>query len=270
MAFVSQRHAVDWRLPRRAVLKALVIVTAAIVAIELAIGISVVGSAGDIGVDFRFYRDVALRWLTDGTFYLPHQLSERYEVTTLVDVIYPPSALLLFLPFVVVPAPLWWLIPTGVLGYVIWSWRPALWSVPVMLVLLMWVQAFGAWLWGNTDMWMAASIAAGLRWGWPAAVVLLKPSIVPFALIGVRRPSFWLVVIAGAAVSVILFWPLWLQYVQAMRNMVLRPDYSLGSVTLLMLPIVAWSARRRSTEAPASSRPPTTPWPTTPRPRPAR
>ena len=99
-------------------------------------------------------------------------------------------------------------------------------------------------------------------------LVLLKPSIAPFALIGVRRRSFWLVVIAGAAVSVILFGPLWAQYFLVVRNMVLRPDYSLGTVTLLVMPNVAWSARRRSTVAPASSRPSTTSAPGTLPPRP--
>jgi hypothetical protein len=257
------RRAVDSGLLRRALLKTAVIATASIFAIELAIGISVVGSAGDLGVDFRFYRDVADKWLTHGTFYMPHQLAGRYEVTTLVDVIYPPNALLLFVPFTVLPAVLWWLIPISVIAYVIWSWRPVLWAAPVMLVLLMWVRAFGAFLWGNTDMWMAASIAAGLRWGWPAALLLIKPSIAPFALVGARRPSFWVAAIVFAVATIVMFGPLWVEYVQVVRNMELRPDYSLGSITLLLIPIVAWYARRRSPEASAVSGQPTTSSPPT-------
>ncbi len=213
-------------------------------AVEVAIGIVVVGGAGDLGVDFRFYRDAAVRWIQEGTFYLPHQLAGPYEVATLVDVIYPPSALLLFVPFTVVPAVLWWAIPITVLGYVIGSWRPSLWALPAMIILLMWVRAFGAFLWGNTDMWMAAAIAAGLRWGWPAALILIKPSILPFVLVGVRRRSFWIVAIVASGVSIGLFWPRWLDYVQVLRNMVPRPDYSLGSVTLLLVPVVAWLTRR--------------------------
>ena len=37
------------------------------------------------------------------------------------------------------------------------------------------------------------------------------------------------------------------------RNMELRPNYSLGSVTLLLVPIVAWFARRRPSGSPAPS-----------------
>lgn len=237
---------------RRAVLKAALIVVAAVFAIEVAIGVSVIGGAGDVGVDFRFYRDAAARWLADGTFYLPHQLEGPYSVTTLVDVLYPPNALFLFVPFTVLPAVLWWLIPAAVLGYLIWTWRPPMWAVIVMIVLLMPVRAFGAFLWGNTDMWIAAAVAGGLRWGWPAALIAIKPSVFPFLLVGVRRRSFW---VAGAILGVasLALWPLWPVYVTAIRNMELRPDYSLGSVTLLLVPIVAWFARRRPIEAPGPS-----------------
>jgi hypothetical protein len=244
--------AVSWR--RVATVVAIVVAGVAL-AVEVAIGVSVIGGAGDIGVDYRFYRDAAQRWLTEGSFYLPHQLAGPYVVTTLVDVLYPPNALLLFVPFVALPAVLWWAIPIGVLGAVIATWRPALWSIPVMLVMLMWVRAFGAFLWGNTDMWMAAAIAGGLRWGWPAALILIKPSIAPFVLAGARRRSFWVVAVAFVVASLVLFWPLWLDYVQVVRNMGSRPDYALGSVSLLLVPVVAWIARRRTIEAPPARGP---------------
>ena len=242
----GDRDTVSWR---RVATVVAIIVAGAALAIEVGIGVSVIGGAGDVGVDFRFYRDAAQRWLTEGAFYLPHQLAGPYTVTTLVDVLYPPNALFLFVPFIVLPAVLWWAIPIGVLIYVIGSWRPAAWAIPVMLVMLMWVRAFGAFLWGNTDMWMVASIAGGLRWGWPAALVLIKPSILPFVLVGARRRSFWVVAVAFGVASVVLLWSLWLDYVLVVRNMASRPDYALGSVSLLLVPVVAWFARRRPTEA---------------------
>jgi hypothetical protein len=239
---------------RRAVLKAAVIVLGAAFAVEMAVGVSVIGGAGDIGVDFRFYRDAAARWLADGTFYLPHQLEGPYSVTTLVDVLYPPNALFLFVPFTVLPAVLWWIVPIAVLGCLLWTWRPPMWAVIVMIALLMPVRAFGAFLWGNTDMWIAAAVAGGLQWGWPAALIAIKPSVFPFLLVGVRRRSFW---VAGAtlAVASLALWPLWPLYMTAIRNMELRPDYSLGSVTLLVVPIVAWFARRRPSGSSLPSEP---------------
>ena len=95
-------------------------------------------------------------------------------------------------------------------------------------------------------------MAGGLQWGWPAALIAIKPSVLPFLLVGVRRRSFW---VAGAILGLasLTLWPLWPVYVTAIRNMELRSDYSLGSVTLLLMPIVAWFARRRPTEAPEPS-----------------
>jgi hypothetical protein len=248
---------------RRAVQRALLIVVAVVFAIEVAIAVSVIGGAGDIGVDYRFYRDAAARWLAGGGFYLPHQLEGPYVPITLVEVLYPPSALFLFVPFTVLPAVLWWLIPSAVMAYLIWSWRPSMWAVILSIVLLMPVRSFGAFLWGNTDMWIAASIAAGLRWGWPAVLIAIKPSVFPFLLVGVRRRSFW---VAGAifAVANLLLWPVWLQYLTVVRNQEIRADYALGSVTLLLIPVVAWLARRRPNASPlpsAPSSPPTQPSP---------
>lgn len=229
-------------------MKVLVVVLAATLVVEVAIGVVVIGGAGDIGVDFRFYRDAAQRWLSEGSFYLPHQLEGPYRVTTLVDVLYPPTALLLFVPFTVAPPVVWWIIPMSVLAITIASWRPAMWSVPIMLALCLWVRAFGAFLWGNTDMWMAAAVAGGLRWGWPAVLIMVKPSLLPFIFVGIKRRSLLVAVIALTLGSIAVFWPLWLDYVQAIRNMEMRLDYSLGSVTLLLVPVVAWFARDRAIE----------------------
>jgi len=225
--------------------RTLVIVLGSALVIEVVVGALVIAAPGDIGVDFRFYRDLAARWVADGTYFQPYQLEGPYVSTTLVDTFYPPIALLLFVPFLILPAILWWLIPIAVLLYVIAGWRPNLWAVAVMIVLMMWVRAFGAYLWGNTDMWLVAAVAAGLRWGWPAALIAIKPSVLPFMLIGVRRRSFWIAIAALVLVSIPM-WELWGDWVIAIRNMDQRPDYSLGSITLYLVPIVAWLGRRRA------------------------
>jgi hypothetical protein len=246
----DERRAISVRVLQRA----LVIVLGSALVVEITVGALVIAAPGDIGVDFRFYRDLAARWVATGMYFQPHQLEGSYISTTLVDTFYPPIALLLFLPFLILPAILWWLIPIAVLAYVIAAWRPNLWAVVGMIVLMMWVRAFGAFLWGNTDMWLAAAVAAGLRWGWPAALIAIKPSVLPFMLIGVRSRSFWLVVALLAVVSLPM-WELWADWLVAIRNMDQRPDYSIGSITLYLVPIVAWLGRQRPSAVPEGTKP---------------
>lgn len=197
-----------------------------------------VGNA-ELGIDYAFYRSVALRWLADGSYYLPHQLAGPYDVALMVDVLYPPSALVLFVPFAVLPAVLWWAVPLAVTGYIIASWRPGPWAIAAMLLLLAWPRAFSAFLYGNTDMWMMAAVAGGLRWGWPALAVTMKPSLAVFALVGIRHRSWWVALLLGA-VYVALTAPLWSDYITAMQNLRVAPTYSLGSIPMLLIPVAAW------------------------------
>ncbi len=206
-----------------------------------------------LGMDFRYYRDLGVRWLADGSFYLPRQLEGPYVVGLLeqapvVDTQYPPHALLLFVPFAFLPAGLWWAIPIGVVAFALWRCRPAPWAMVLMLALLAWPRAIGAYLFGNTDIWMAAGVAAGLMWGWPVLILTMKPTLGMFALLGVRRGSWWLAAGLGMA-FVVVSWPLWLDYVTSLRNARgVDLGYSLGSLPLMTIPIVAWIARRASVD----------------------
>lgn len=195
-----------------------------------------------IGMDYDFYRGVGARWLADGTYYLPHQLAGPYDVALMVDNLYPPTALALFVPLVFLPAVVWWIVPAAIVGYALWRWRPALWAWPVMLLLLMWPRAMGSLFHGNTDMWAAAGVAGALLWGWPAAIIALKPTLLPLALIGIRRRAWWVAVAIGLA-TVAATLPLWLDYVTAMRNLRIGWEYSLGSIPIVVLPLVAWLGR---------------------------
>jgi hypothetical protein len=224
-----------------------------------------IGSRSDLFIDYVFYRDVGARWLEDGTYYLPHQLAGPYEVTLMVDVLYPPAALLLFVPFVWLPAVLWWAIPLGILGYVVWSYRPGPWAWLAILCLAAWPRTVGAIMFGNTDMWVAAGIAGGLRWGWPVALVALKPVFLPFAIIGIRNRWTWVVGVGLLVVSL----PMLADYVAAMRNVQTSAiQYSIGSMPFALLPIVAslgatrggWSSWRTARRTPAGpARLPSTP-----------
>lgn len=223
--------------------QALLVVAGALLAIVAVSVTSSVAAAGDLGIDAAYYRELGARWLADGSYYLPHQLAGPYDVTLMVDVLYPPSALLLFVPAAILPAPLWWAVPLGVTGYVIAGWRPGMVAIAGMLLLLAWPRATGAIVFGNTDMWAMAAVAAGLRWGWPALAVTLKPTLAPFALVGIRRRSWWIAAALGVAIAA-LTWPLWLDYVTAMRHLRADPGYSLGSIPILLVPIVGWLGRR--------------------------
>jgi hypothetical protein len=195
------------------------------------------------GQDFAFYRDVAQRWLTTGAYYLPDQLAGPHQLTLMRDVLYPPTALYLFVPFVWLPAFLWWAIPLGVLGYAFWRWQPAAWTWPLLAFGLLWPRTQGAFLFGNTDMWIAAAIAAGFLWGWPAALVALKPIFLPFALAGAPRWAWWLGWAVCALVSLPML-PLWFDYLVTLRNAGIPWLYSLANVVLPAMPVVAWAGRQ--------------------------
>lgn len=204
-----------------------------------------------LGNDYHFYRDVGVRWLANGSYYLPEQLAGPYDLRPMFTVLYPPTALLLFVPFGVLPWVLWWAVPIALLGYALWTFRPAAWAWVVMLTLMAWPHAIGSYLFGNTDMWATAFIALGLRFGWPAVLVALKPLYLPFALVGARRRSFWVAGVMLGAFSLLMF-PLWKDYSVAMTNIRIDASYWLLSIPLLSIPLVAWRGRtdRRSHRSP--------------------
>jgi hypothetical protein len=208
---------------------------------ELAIIYVEYETKGDLWQDYIFFRDLGARWLAGGPYYLPHQLAGPYDVELMVDTLYPPAALLLFVPLAFTPAILWWIIPIAVVGYVIWSYRPSPPAVFAMACLMLWPRSVGPFIYGGTDMWVTAGVAAGLRWGWPAALIALKPSFLPLAIVGVRHRSFWV----AAAVLALITLPMLGDYITAMRNLHISAEYSLGALPLMFVPIVAWLGRTR-------------------------
>jgi hypothetical protein len=195
-------------------------------------------------MDYQYYRDLGTRWLADGQWYLPHQLAGPYEFRQMVDNLYPPPALLIFAPLAVLPAFVWWVVPIGVLAFALNRWRPHPVAISLIVLLLMWPRANGAFLFGNSDMWVAAGIAGGLLWGWPVALVALKPTFLPFLLLGVRRRSTFVAAAVLGLISLAMV-PLWFDYIAAMRYLSVGWHYSLGSLPLMLVPIVAWAGRSR-------------------------
>jgi hypothetical protein len=212
-------------------------------ALEFAYLLPYIGSQHAIGTDHTFYRMVGQRWLDTGTFYLPHQLAGPYVVQADVDVLYPPLGLILFVPLVWMPFPLWWIVPGIVVATTLWRLHPALWTWPIMAALFAWPRGVSNLIYGNSDMWIATFICGGLLLAWPAVLVLMKPSVLPFALIGARRRSWWIAAITLGLVS-LPFLSLWRDFYLAIHNSDAAWYYSLDDMPPLFIPVVAWLGRR--------------------------
>jgi hypothetical protein len=232
----------------RPFLVGLTIVFLVLAALEAVVLFRIIDSQNAVGGDLAYYRFVGQRWLETGVYYTPHQLSGPYEVQTQVDNLYPPHALYLFVPFIYLPAILWWIVPLAIMAWVVWWCRPALWGLPILAAIVLFPKTPNQIIYGNTDMWIGAAIAAGVRWGWPSTLVSFKPSLAFFALLGIRGRSWW-VAVAGIVLASLPLISLWLLYPTVMRNSSAQFTYSLSNLPFFCLPIVAWlSSTRRGTE----------------------
>jgi len=198
--------------------------------------------------DVQLYVEAADRWLAGGRFYEPRQLSGPYEVNH-GDILYPPVGLWLFAPASLLPLPmalvLWWTIPAPITAWAIRRVdpRPAVW--PVMALCLAWpTTPLKIWT-GNPVIWCIAAMAVAIVWRGGAVFALLKPSLFPFALFGIRQRSWWvgLVVFLALCLPFGAMWVDWLATVVNARGA--GPLYSALEAPMLALPLVAWLGRRR-------------------------
>lgn len=199
------------------------------------------------GGDFDTYRDAAARWAAGGGFYHDYQLVGPYNMWSrghdLAPVMYPPPFLLVMLPFTVVPVALWWLIPIVGTALIVVSHRP---SVPAWLIILGLVAYPSTYMMiatGNPAMWGMFAIALATRWPFFGPFVLLKPTLLPFALVGVSYRSWWL----GLAVLVVVslaFLPMWYDYALVLFGAQSSgfPPHGTNGYPTLLIPVVAWLA----------------------------
>lgn len=235
------------RVHARPVAFGLAVVIGVLAGIEfVVIGAKVVNLTGALGVDFHQYQDHARRWLAGDGFYLPAQLSGPYSVWDLLPPLYPPTFLLLIVPFLWLPEILWWAIPAVVVVYCLVRLRPAWWSWPLLAACVIWPRTLEIIWYGNPAWWVAAAVAAGTIWPWAAPFALLKPTLAPLALVNVNHRSWWGGLGAFVLLSV-LFGSMWFDYAAAIRNATdLGLTYSLRDVPLVLVPVIAWWARDRS------------------------
>lgn len=206
------------------------------------------------GHDLTLYLDATRRLLSGGPWYLERQVHGPY-VLEFGDILYPPVTAWFFAPWLVLPIELYMAIPVVVMGVLLYMWRPAPWTWPLMGLCLVYLVTALKVADANPIMWIATFVGLGLRYNWPAALVLLKPSVFPFAIIGIRDRRWWIttgliVVLSIPFLGETLAWP---RVVLSATGYGTGFLYSLVEVPLLMVPVIAWLGRTRR----ASRRDPT-------------
>jgi hypothetical protein len=88
---------------------------------------------------------------------------------------------------------------------------------------------------GNPVMWEVAFLAVGCVTAGPAVLVLIKPTLAPFALVGVRSRRWWIALGGFAALSA-AFGAMWLDWLQALLNSDGSIVYSVQQWPILALP----------------------------------
>ncbi len=117
-----------------------------------------------------------------------------------------------------------------------------------MAVCLAWPPTLDFVAHGNPDMWALAFLSVGCVTVGPAAFVLIKPTLAPFALVGIRSRRWWLALGAFAILS-LPFGLMWLDWVRAVLNSDGSLTYGLEEWPILALPLVAWLGSRLPAKA---------------------
>ncbi len=205
------------------------------------------------GLDYRWHVEAAQRLLDTGTPYLPFELAGPFVIGD-GAILYPPTAFLLFIPFIWLPAVLWWAVPIAVTAYGMWWHRPPLWGWLLITVCLMLEKSINVYVFGNPSMWIVAAIAAGTVWRWPFVFVLAKPTFAPIALLGIRHRSWWVALVVLGILS-LAFVPVWFDWLTVVRNSDVSLFYNLPTLPLMLAPLIAWAVgRHRPTWLRRSSR----------------
>lgn len=222
-------------------------------ALELEAVVRGQASRGQIGGDLAVHLAVARRWVETGVLYSPTQLAGPYAYVNAwrpdgVVNLYPPPTVLLFVPFLLMPAILWWLIPLGIVAAGLIYWRPSWWSWPILAAALVPLPFSASLSTGNTTMWVVAALMLATRWPSAAILLALKPAVLPFAIPFVRYRSWWLAALVFGLVSLLFLpsWPLWWLAVQNLEGTPLLL-YAWPGIPLFLFPFVvkhATSIRR--------------------------
>jgi hypothetical protein len=196
-----------------------------------------------LGYDQHTYLGAARDWLAGRGFYESYQLAGPYRIQA-AEILYPPSLLVVLVPFTFLPEPAFVLVPLAVTAAVVWSWHPSYRGWLLIGACLAAPSSFGLYLFGNPGMWAVAAVALATRYG-VGPLVLVKPTFAPFALVGIRTRAWWLTLAAGLGFAFLTL-PLWLDYLTVMRN-IIEPDpfYAVWTVPMMLVPLIAARSSRR-------------------------
>ena len=196
------------------------------------------------GVDYHLYIDTAAHWLHSGTYFQAYQVAGPYAISA-GDILYPPVTLVLFVPFTFLPALLWWLLPVAAVAWSLRRLRPARVVWPLLAACAAWPTTPLKILTGNPVIWAVAALALGVVYAWPSVLVLIKPSLFPFALFGARKRTWWLAFAIFVAVS-LPFGSLWIDWAHSILNSQGGGiAYSSLEIPMLAFPLIAWAGRER-------------------------
>ena len=195
------------------------------------------------GIDYTWHMQASQRLLDTGSPYHAFQTQGPYTIWQ-APILYPPIAFALFVPFLWLPAVLWWVLPVALLLYCMSRHRPPLWAWAITLLGFCWPLSMAVYVHGNPGMWIVAFVAAGTVWSWPFLLVLLKPTFAPIALLGANRRSWWIALVAFLLVA-LPFGHLWVDWVVALRNSDLTFAYNVSTIPLMVAPLIPWLADPR-------------------------
>lgn len=209
-------------------------------------------SPGAIGIDYTTAMDAARRWLDGSSPYLARQLAGPYTLlganqSDSGEMLYPPVVLPFYAVAMAIPAILWWAIPVVLSIAGIWRARPARWAWPILSLCLTVGPSLATMIAGNPVMWIIATSLWAPMLGWPGPLALLKPSVAPLALLGIRHRSWW--ICAGVlGVSCLAFGSLWADWYRSVVNM-RTPGmggilYSVPELPFLVIAVIAAAAAR--------------------------
>lgn len=193
--------------------------------------------------DLTIYTDATQRVLSGGSWFLERQVHGPYPLA-FGDVLYPPVAALFFVPWLVLPGWTFVAIPVLMVGWSVVTSRPAPWAWPLIALCLAWPLGLLKVVSANPNVWVAAFVALGLRYRWPGALVLLKPSFLPLALIGIRSRSWWLTAAALGVLSLPFLGETLMYPRVALNAQGAGLLYSAGDLPTVLIPVVAWWGRR--------------------------
>jgi hypothetical protein len=200
---------------------------------------------GEVGWDAGVYRGIGSMWLATGEAYYPVQFAGPYPVLGTVNM-YPPFALYLFAPMSLFPTVLWWVIPLSVLVWHVIDCRPRWWAWPILAGMMATLPVAAGLVYGNTEMWTAAAVAVACRFSPAAWFLVIKPTVLPVALLFARDRRWWLT-IPVVILAAIPLGDLWVDWATAMLNVEHKNAlYSLPAVIWLGFPLVARTARPRT------------------------